>query len=437
MFSSFIYYAEGAVVFLIMLSVLVAAHELGHYLFARLFNMGVEEFAVGMFGKKPLLTYMRRRYRLKIRPGEDPYVRQQPSGGFNFEGGGDQKEAVVLDSPSGRYIEETTDFTIRPWPIGGFVRIKGMMPQEDGSEVRVPGGFYSKSPVQRLVVLFAGPLFSVLAGIIVLVPLYMFGGVQKPQDVPVLGMMVKDEPAYKADLRPLDTVVSINGRPIKTFYQMVQIVRESSGIPLLFVYDRKGARGQTIVTPKLSKDPYPVLGPDLQFTGELKSQGMIGISPLHKVVNLGFAEAVASAVSRPWMAVRGLVELVQQPSTAKEAVGGPVAMFNDTSSAVQQGFTSIMELAALISISVGIFNLLPIYPLDGGQMVVAFAELLRGGRRLTMQFQNTVATLGLGMVLLIVVGVLFVDISRFTGKQTPPPKIIDVPTTAPSPAKAK
>src|SRR5579859_4472111 len=121
-------------VLLTMITLLVAAHEYGHYLFARLFKMDIEEFSIGFghmpsgfakaLGKKPYWTWMKK---------------------------GD------------------TEFNIRPLPLGGFVRIKGMMPQEDGSETKIENGFYSKSPAKRLAVLFAGPLFSVLAGMLVLV----------------------------------------------------------------------------------------------------------------------------------------------------------------------------------------------------------------------------------------------------------------------------
>ena len=125
-------YALLTVVFLFMISALVAAQELGHYLFARLFGMGVEEFAIG-YGKKPLFTWLRKPYKVRGHSGED-----------------------LGES-------ETTDFTVRPWPLGGFVKIKGMMPEEDGSEINVRGGFYNKPPWQRFVVLLAGPAFSVVS----------------------------------------------------------------------------------------------------------------------------------------------------------------------------------------------------------------------------------------------------------------------------------
>ncbi|MEI7987139.1 MAG: site-2 protease family protein, partial [Armatimonadota bacterium] len=101
------------VVFLLMFSVLVAVHELGHYLFARKFNMGVSEFSIGM-GRPILKTWMRRKYTTEA--GE----------------------------------EQETLFNIRAFPLGGFVKINGMEPNEDGTESNLPDGFYKKSPWQRI-----------------------------------------------------------------------------------------------------------------------------------------------------------------------------------------------------------------------------------------------------------------------------------------------
>jgi regulator of sigma E protease len=90
-----------------------------------------------------------------------------------------------------------------------------------------------------------------------------------------------------------------------------------------------------------------------------------------------------------------------------------------TTDAVQQGFFSVVGLAATISIALGIFNLLPVYPMDGGQMVVAIAELLRGGRRLSIRVQTVMGTVGLGLLALMAIGAITVDIGRWTEKPAP------------------
>jgi membrane-associated protease RseP (regulator of RpoE activity) len=99
-----------------------------------------------------------------------------------------------------------------------------------------------------------------------------------------------------------------------------------------------------------------------------------------------------------------------------------------TYEATKQGAATVIGLAALLSISVGIFNLLPFPPLDGGQMLIAFAELLRRGRRLSIQVQQALMSGGLAVVLLLTVVVLFIDIQRFTNpdrRQAPKPEEIE------------
>jgi regulator of sigma E protease len=427
-----LFYVEGIPAFLLLLIVLVAAHEFGHYVFARTFNMGVEEFAVGMFGRRPLLRWGRRTYRLKLRPGEDPHQAAKPAG-FDLESSDTERPVVVIDGPTGPELEEYTDFTIRPWPIGGFVRIKGMAPQLDGGEIHVPGGFYSKPAWQRFIVLLAGPVFSVLAGVTAMIPVFMVQGDMRSSNDPVLGPIMQGKSADLAGLREGDRILSIDGQPVKTFYQIMQRVESSPNIPLKFVYSDAGQVKTTTVTPYLSPEPMPLVGPDLEETGEIAYFGMMGVARNRLPVHLGFGQAALTALRVPVQDVVGLLGIVKHPSLAKESVGGPVTMVTATSNAVQGGFGDVVMIAAIISISVGIFNLLPVVPLDGGQMVVALAEMVRGGRRLSIRLQELVTAVGAALVMILVVCVLGVDLTRVTAKEPPPPKFRPSPA-APAPA---
>src|SRR5579862_7541088 len=417
MFSNILHYLEGTVVFLIILMVLVAAHEFGHFLFACLFGMGVEEFSIGMFGKKPLLTWLRRTYRTTVLPGEEP-LKRSITAGLNFEGGSNAElpEPVLVDGPHGQELEETTVFTIRPIPIGGFVRIKGMMPEEDGSETRIPGGFYSKPAWERFLVLLAGPVFSVLAGVLIMIPVFVFVGEPRSSNAPVLGAMLKGSPAEKAGFKPGDRIVSINGRPIQTFYQVIESVRDSANERLRVDYLRDGKQGETTVIPELASVALPVKGPDLQPTGEMRKQALIGVLQREEVTKLSLGEATLEALNLPVKNVRMLFSLFHTPEAAEDSVAGPVGMLTATTDAVQTGIADVFWLAAAISIGLGIINLLPIYPLDGGQMIVALAEMLRGGRRLSLRVQTMVGTVGLCLVVLMFIGAFTVDISRFRQK---------------------
>jgi regulator of sigma E protease len=406
-------YIWYGVVFLVLIAILVAAHELGHYLFARLFGMGVEEFSIG-FGKKPIWTWGKRSYDIPLPAGDTTPLGHTmiESGGSSLEGGVAMRDVEVRETPSGRVMRETTVFTFRPWPLGGFVRIKGMLPQDDGSETQVPGGLYSKPVWQRFLVLLAGPAFSIIAGVLLLLSVYMAEGI-RDVDAPVIGSMAKDEPGYKAGLRPDDRVISIDGTAIVHFYDLIKIVRVSDGKPLQFAVEREGKPMTFTVTPKAGPVPSPVLGPDMMPTGETKIQARIGVIPAAPRRLLSFGEAFSEAVQTPGRAVEGLTKIFRHPQTFSDQVGGPASMVVYTAQAVQSGFSQVVLMAGFLSISLGIMNLLPVFPLDGGQMAVAVAEMLRGGRRLSIGVQNAIGTAGFAFVILLYISVVFIDIHRF------------------------
>lgn len=430
-FSSFIttalQYAGYGIVFVVMISILVAAHEYGHYLFARMFNMGVEEFAIG-FGKKPLFTWMRRSYVIPIKPGDIDFEDHKPELGkdpstriaVSFEGSDLDRLIQKIDTPDGPALKESTNFTVRPWPLGGFVRIKGMMPEEDGSEVRITGGFYNKSPYARFMVLLAGPLFSVLAGIAILTTCYMFDGKEVLKNQPIVGGVGQNRPSGQAGMKPGDRVVSIDGEPVKNFYQIVTTVTKSGGKTLAFVVERGGKMIPLSITPFLDKQATPVMGPDLEFTQELAKSYKIGVGPDSEVIHLPFLAALTESAKTPVEAVGGLFRLFQHPSQFSDTVSGPVTMVTLTANAVRLGIWKVLWLSAILSISVGVFNLLPAPPLDGGQMAMAVAEMFRGGRRLSIRAQGIASTVGLTFVFMLVVGALFVDLKRQTAPKEPP-----------------
>ncbi len=392
--SSIPWFLEVAVVFLVMMTVLVAAHEYGHYLFARMFGMGVEEFAVGM-GKR-VTVWRRKTYETEHGP-------------------------------------EVTEFTVRALPVGGFVRIKGMAPEEDGSEVGIPGGFYSKSPWKRFLVLLAGPTFSILAGLALLIPIYAIFGIEKPNLKPVIGQVNASGAAGSAGLKPGDLVLSIDGQPINSFYQMVQKVSDSPNRRLSFEVDRNGRRRILQITPVLLKNA-PTLDSNLDPSADRRDAGRIGVAPDVVRNHPGFVEALGEACMLPVKAVSGLVGLFAKPSNFENSVGGPATMVDVVAHSTEKGIDSILIVAALLSISVGIMNLLPFVPLDGGQMVVAVAEMLRGGRRLSMRVQETLQNIGATLVLVLIVAVVFVDVKRFVFPEKPP---VLTPSPAPSASPAQ
>lgn len=338
-----------------------------------------------------------------------------PAGAGHLEIDG-ERVAVPFRPLCSRKAKSGTEFSLLVLPLGGFAMIRGMHPKADGSETSVEGGFYSKPPLARLAVLFAGPLFSMLLGVVLLFGLFVVHGQDKPVNEAVIGSVIKDSAAEKAGLKVGDRVTRVDGKSVRTWYDMVAEVRDKPARPMTLDVQR-GAEALAIrVTPKVSDTPRPVLGPDLEPTGELRRQSQIGAAPQAKPVPMAAGEALSLAAQQPLGLAVGLATLARQPSELKENVGGLGSVVEQTHKATETGWWSVVFLAAMLSISLGVMNLLPIPPLDGGQMLVAFIELLRGGRRLSIQVQNAVSALGMVAILMLVVGLAVIDVDRFVGR---------------------
>ncbi len=340
------------------------------------------------------------------------------------EGGlerGPADETMIIETANGSALEETTRFTIRPLPLGGFVRIKGMLPEADGSETRIPGGFYSKPPWQRFIVLLAGPVFSVIAGCILIFLLFATVGKPLQSPKPVLGVVASGSPAEAAGLKAGDRILSIDAKPIATFYDMIVIVRDPANPHHTIVYQRAGQQYTTQVIAEPDKTTSVVLNSDLEDTDVYKKQAKIGAGPsddfIYRRVPLG--QAFSEAFSTPAKALAMLGKLVLTPARLADNVGGPITMISETRKAVAHGPADVIGLAGLLSISVGILNLLPIPPLDGGQMAIAVAEMFRRGRRLSMKVQNWAAASGFLIVALLMIFVLSIDVSRLGTQEKP------------------
>jgi len=319
-----------------------------------------------------------------------------------------------------RKNKEGTEFSLLMIPAGGFCSIHGMAPKPDASETTIEKGFYSKAPLKRLITLFAGPFFSIAFGIILITILYSTVGESQAINKPLIGVITKDSAAAKAGLKVGDTIVSINGTKPQTFYDVIQVVRKNANVELPVEYKRDGKVFRTTMTPTLGASETIVFNSELEPSGETKKQGLAGMLWDSKFVQLSPVIAFQKGVALPFKMVSDLVNIAKKPSRAKDELGGPGTIAIIAVDAAQQGITTVMLLAALLSISLGVMNLLPIFPLDGGQMVVAFIEMLRGGKRLSMQVQGYVSTSGFFIVLALAATMLAMDVNRFVGKEVKP-----------------
>lgn len=323
-----------------------------------------------------------------------------------------------------------TEFALLLLPLGGFAAIKGMHVKEDASEVNIPGGFFSKPAWQRLLVLFAGPLFSILFGILLLFANFLFVGQADLKSSTVVEMAAKDSPAEKAGIQKGDKVLAIQGQEITGFFQMVSLVRDRfettpegpKALPTEVKVIRDGVEKTFTLVPTLTEKPEVIINSEGEPTSEERIQARIGLGLKPVMVPMAPGDALVTAFAAPLTMVRLVGDRLKRPETAGDVIGGPISMAQNSQTAVEAGWVGVLQMAALLSIMLGIMNLLPIPPLDGGQMVIAFAEILRRGSRLSLGLQQGLTMIGLVFVVGLTLLAVVMDVERQARKaKTAPP----------------
>lgn len=363
---------EKVVTFLVMLSVLIVLHELGHFILARANGVRVNEFAVG-FGPK-LLSWT------SPRTGTNYSLRALPIGGFCAMEGEDSR---VSEAAAQR------EFRIEARPA--------------------ENNFQAKSPWRRLAIILAGPFANfLLCYAILLVGALAFGVASDRTNQPVVGEVLTGSPAAIAGIQPGDRIVAIDNVPVTSGKKLVDTIHSALGKRLDLVYERNGVRTEVYVRPR----PCPAqVGRNL---------GCIGFSPVPAYVHVGFAAAVRQSgdefAAIAGQTLGGLVLLVTQFSKYAPQIAGPIGMGQVAATVQDWGWGPYFSLAATISFALGLFNLLPIPALDGGRAAFIIAELIRG-RPVDPEKEAIVHIAGFAALMALIMLVAFHDIARIVSGQ--------------------
>ncbi|MCX2716769.1 RIP metalloprotease RseP [Helicobacter sp. MIT 21-1697] len=304
-----------------ILSFLVFFHELGHCIVARICGVRVEVFSVG-FGKK------------------------------------------IASMQIGQ-----TQYALSLIPLGGYVKLKG----QDDSNPKVRNyeadSYMSKSPLQRIAILLAGPLFNLILAFILYVAVGMGG---KLSLLPVVGEVREGYPAYQAGIKAGDRILSMNHKEIKTWEELDSIILRSQGELEMTIQ-----RGEETLSLKLT----PIEQEAQNIFKESIMRKIIGISSggvMGEVRYKGLDSLIYGldeSIKASTLIVQGIVKLISGVVPSSE-LGGVVSIVSVIGSASQEGWVILFWLTALISVNLGILNLLPIPALDGGHIMFNCYELI-------------------------------------------------------------
>jgi regulator of sigma E protease len=281
------------------------------------------------------------------------------------------------------------------------------------SEHRPPGltrqiekrSFPTQTLAKRFLIVLAGPAANIALAPVLLAVVYMYG---VPNLLPVLGHLQKNLPAAQAGLQPGDRVVSINGQPIRNWDDLSVNVKKSGGAPLKIVVERSGHTESLTITPVHVKEP---------AAGIDSAQWVIGVLPrgdntIERENPLrALPHAVMETGRMSGLLVVGIAKIFSGATPVRQALGGPIMIAQMAGREARQGLSSVLMFTVMLSIELGIINLLPIPMLDGGHLFFFAVEGVRG-RPLKVRHREIAQQVGLFLLVMLMAFVIFNDISR-------------------------
>lgn len=348
--------------FIIVLGVLVFVHELGHFLFAKLFGVKVLKFSLG-FGNKLV---------------------------------------------SRKWGE--TEYLLSAFPLGGYVKMfgehqgEGEIPPEEQ-----PRSFSHKPVWKRFGIVAGGPVFNILFAVFLFFAMFSLAGLPEPVDTTTIGQVSPESAAEKAGIQVGDTILSINGQETATWTQVSELIRESGGREVVLVVHRDGRQITIHATPSMEKIKN-------LFGEEVGERYMLGITRTENIVyqDATLGEALQAAFIQTWnlsyLTVMGIIKIIERVIPATE-LGGPIRIAEIAGQQMEAGWINLIYFMGLLSVNLGILNLLPIPVLDGGHLMFLTIEGIRR-RPLSDRTMEMFQKIGIFLLVSLMVFVFYNDILR-------------------------
>lgn len=281
------------------------------------------------------------------------------------------------------------DYSLRVFPLGGFCRLLGENPEE-ASE---PNSFPQKPILSRAAVLIAGAGMNLLLAIAVFFIIFFFIAGVPDTETARIGYIIEDSPAELIGLQSGDLVMTINGMSIEKWEDVLRIISARPNEELEMIIDRDGTFQEIMVVSE---------------TVPGSERGMIGIGPV--IQKYRVLPSLKYSLERFGTVIASIFQVIT--GQAPLDVAGPVGIIFVIGEVAQTGFINLLLLTALISISLGIMNLLPIPALDGGRLFFLLVEALRG-RRIDPEKEGFIHFIGFALLILLILFITYQDLLRW------------------------
>jgi len=346
---------------IVLLGILIFVHELGHFLMAKYFDVGVQKFSLG-FGRKLI----------------------------------------------GKKIGET-EYLLSLVPLGGYVKLLGEGDGEELSPEEERRSFSRQSVWKRIAIVFAGPLFNFMLAILIFAGVYMLG-------VPVLtttvGGVQEGSAAYEGGMKSGDVVQAIDGDVVGRWDRMAVKITESGGKEMRFTVLRQGVPLELRIVPREMKGK--------NIFGEDVDSYRIGVSSSTNtfIERQNPAAALWSGVLQTWtiteLTLLSIVKMVEGVVSPKN-LGGPILIAQMAGVQAKRGILNFVFFMGLLSINLGVLNLLPIPVLDGGHLFFYLIEAVTG-REVNIKWRERAQQVGFAILIMLIIFVFYNDILRLFGE---------------------
>jgi regulator of sigma E protease len=344
-------------IFIIVLSILIFVHEVGHFIVAKRMGVRIEQFSLG-FG---------------------PQI-------FSWERNG-------------------TRYMICAIPLGGYVKMAGDNPEEFQGK---PDEYLAKSAGQRAGIVFSGPLLNYALAFLCFWLIFFLG---VPNLACRVGELLDNFGAQEAGVEVGDKILAVDGQEVKIWQDLQEIIMkkvEADIVRLSILRDTQ--RLEIPVQIKQEKID--------TIWGESKTIGLIGIRPADEFIKIkyGLIESFFVGGGKLFyltgLTLKSLLWMVLGRLSFRDSVTGPLGIFYVTREAAHLGIVPLIQVIAIISMSLSIFNLLPLPVLDGGHLLFILIEKIRG-RRLSIRTERVVTQIGMSIIILLVIFVFYNDLLRY------------------------